>query len=504
MRNKNGDNFDRVRGADPAVATLSRRLGARAQAANETLKSPDFGDRNSDLGLIVAYARTRIEVLPFDLGLATLAFWLGHAAVDQDTLLAWTMAALVGLTVRQFFARRVLLKAEAITPLLSQRAQIILVEGLNGLVWAIAIFLFAESGDAAPIIPGLILILRAGVEAFANATVPSAVYAALGPPAMGFVLYLACVHPAQDAGPFVGLFALANLVFPGMASRQRRLLADKLLLLDEKSERIAELERVKETSDAARRRAEEASLAKSRFLATMSHELRTPLNAMLGFSEVLAGELYGPHGNPTYGEYARDILGCGQHLLSLINDLIDLSRVESGRYELREQRLSLANVTAECRHLLALRAQKNNISLIETTEKDLPPLWGDLRAVRQIVVNLLTNAVKYTPPGGAVTIKVGWTSIGGQYVSVRDTGPGIPEEEIATVMACFGRGALAQTNAIEGAGLGLPIVRGLVELHGGEFFLKSHSNEGAEVVVVFPPQRIMNALPRFASDSHAA
>lgn len=502
MLDKLVHNFDRSQGADPAVATLSRRLGARA--ARGTLRSFDIGDRNSDLGLIEAYARNRIDVLPIDLGLATLAFWLARAAIDAESLLAWTAAALVGVTVRQLFVRRALLKAEAKTPPLRLRTQIILIEAFNGLVWAIAIFPFAQTSTAAPFVVGLILILRAGVEAFANATVPPAVCAALGPPAIGLVLYLACVYPGQDAGPLMALFALANLVFPGMASRQRRLLADKLSLLDDKSERVAELQRAKETSDAARRRAEEESLAKSRFIVTMSHELRTPLNAMLGFSEVLAGELYGPHENPTYGEYARDILGCGQHLLTLINDLIDLSRVEAGRYELREQRLSLINVVAECRHLLALRAQKSNISLIETTETDLPPLWGDLRAVRQIVLNLLTNAVKYTPSGGAVTIKVGWTSNGGQYVSVRDTGPGIPEDEIATVMACFGRGALAQKNAIEGAGLGLPIVKGLVELHGGEFFLKSHLNEGAEVVVVFPPQRVMNALPRYASDSHAA
>jgi two-component system cell cycle sensor histidine kinase PleC len=414
------------------------------------------------------------------------------------------VAALCGLIVRQIVARRQLHEAEAKTPLMRRRTHILLAEGLNGVIWASAIFPFLQPGRTAPIIIVLLLILRAGVEALANATVPLAVYAALGPAAMGLIVYLASVYPGQDAAQLMTLLALAHIFSLGAAGRLHRQLADSLLAQTETTERFAALARATETSDAARRRAEEASLAKSRFLATMSHELRTPLNAMLGFSEVLADELYGPHENHTYREYARDILSSGHHLLKLINDLIDLSRIEAGRYELREQSLSLANVAAECRHLLELRAQKKNIAFVESIETELPQLWADLRAVRQIVLNLLTNAVKYTPQGGVVTIKVGWTSIGGQYISVRDTGPGIPEEEIAEVMTCFGRGALAKKNLEEGAGLGLPIVQGLDELHGGEFFLKSQLGEGAEVVVVFPPQRTMNALPRYTPDSHAA
>jgi two-component system cell cycle sensor histidine kinase PleC len=117
--------------------------------------------------------------------------------------------------------------------------------------------------------------------------------------------------------------------------------------------------------------------------------------------------------------------------------------------------------------------------------------------VRQVVLNLLTNAIKFTPQGGQVTLKVGWTSKGGQYIAIKDTGPGIPEDEIAVVMSSFGRGTLAQKNADEGTGLGLPIVKGLVELHGGQFVLKSKLREGTEAIVVFPPQRVMNALPKF-------
>ena len=121
--------------------------------------------------------------------------------------------------------------------------------------------------------------------------------------------------------------------------------------------------------------------------------------------------------------------------------------------------------------------------------------------MRQITLNLLSNAIKFTPHGGEITIKVGWTNVGGQYLSIRDTGPGIPEEEIPVVLSSFGRGSMALKNAEEGTGLGLPIVRGLVELHGGEFKLNSKVREGTEVVVIFPPERVMNALPQLDPDA---
>jgi len=228
----------------------------------------------------------------------------------------------------------------------------------------------------------------------------------------------------------------------------------------------------------------------------MSHELRTPLNAILGFSEVMKAELFGAHTVPSYREYSEDIHSSGQHLLMLINEILDLSRVEAGRYELREESVALVNIVEECRHLLAMRAKNRGINVIEALDDGLPRIWADERAVRQVTLNLLSNAIKFTPQGGSVTIKVGWTRLGGQYLSIRDTGPGIPEEEIPVVLSSFGRGSLAQKNADEGTGLGLPIVKGLVELHGGEFKLLSKVREGTEVIVIFPPERVMNALPQ--------
>jgi len=272
----------------------------------------------------------------------------------------------------------------------------------------------------------------------------------------------------------------------------------------EKDALIAELEQAKANSDEARRRSEEANLAKSRFLATMSHELRTPLNAILGFSEVMKNEMMGPHTVKAYREYSADVHASGHHLLMLINEILDLSRVEAGRYDLHEESVSLPFVVEECRHLLALRAKNKGLTVIDVIEDTLPKIWADERALRQITLNLLSNAIKFTPKSGQITIKVGWTASGGQYLSIKDTGPGIPEDEIPIVMSSFGRGSLAQKHAEEGTGLGLPIVKGLVELHGGVFTLKSVIREGTEVRVIFPAERVMDTLPPIREEDRKA
>ena len=198
---------------------------------------------------------------------------------------------------------------------------------------------------------------------------------------------------------------------------------------------------------------------------------------------------------PTYKEYASDIHTSGEHLLNLINEVLDLSRIEAGRYELNEEPVSLANVVEDSHRLLKLRATSRDITIHELFEPDLPKIWADERAVRQIALNLLSNAIKFTPQGGEVWLKVGWTASGGQYLSVRDTGAGIPEDEIPVVLSSFGQGSNAIKTAEQGAGLGLPIVKGLVELHGGTFTLRSKLREGTEVVAIFPASRVMAALP---------
>ncbi|MGB9297161.1 MAG: HAMP domain-containing sensor histidine kinase, partial [Pseudolabrys sp.] len=227
-------------------------------------------------------------------------------------------------------------------------------------------------------------------------------------------------------------------------------------------------------------------------------ELRTPLNAILGFSEVMKTEVFGAHAVPAYKEYASDIHNSGVHLLGLINEILDLSRIEAGRYELNEGSVSLAAIVEDCHHLLKLRASSRGITIHEIFEPELPRLWADERAIRQICLNLLSNAIKFTPQAGEIWLKVGWTASAGQYISVKDTGPGIPDEEIPIVLASFGQGSNSIKSAEQGAGLGLPIAKSLVDLHGGTFTLKSKLRIGTEVIVTFPPERVVAAMAPMA------
>lgn len=262
----------------------------------------------------------------------------------------------------------------------------------------------------------------------------------------------------------------------------------------EKDALIFELDEARQMSDEARRHAEQANIAKSQFLATMSHELRTPLNAIIGFSEVLQSELLGPHQVPQYKEYAGDIHRSGQHLLNLINELLDLSRIEAGKYELNEEAVSLIDIAEDCRRMMEIRAKAKGIELAVSYGSNLPKLWGDERAVRQVVLNLLSNAIKFTPQSGKVQMVVTRSGDGGQMLSVRDNGPGIPEEEIETVLSSFGQGSLAHKTAEQGAGLGLPIVQKIMELHQGRFDLFSKLRFGTEAIATFPRARVMDAL----------
>jgi two-component system, cell cycle sensor histidine kinase PleC len=351
----------------------------------------------------------------------------------------------------------------------------------NDLVFSSHVFIFAT------------LIVVVAIRTMFAATIPPILYAGTVPMTVAVVTRLLLL---QD--PFyLALASMAVGVHVYFLFLARGIRSTALSMLEFRSEKdalIAELEEEKSVSDEARRRAEAANNAKSRFLATMSHELRTPLNAILGFSEVMKTELFGPMDNPTYREYAGNILDSGRHLLHLINEILDLTRIEAGRYELHEEPVRLADVAAECHKLLKLRADGKGLQVVEEFEPDLPVVWADQRAMRQISLNLMSNALKFTPRGGRITLAVGSTDDGGQYLSVRDTGPGIPEDEIPKVLQAFGQGALAHQTAEGGAGLGLAIVHNLIELHGGTLDLRSELRKGTDATVILPAYRVLRAM----------
>ncbi len=320
-------------------------------------------------------------------------------------------------------------------------------------------------------------------------TVPLTAALALRSVLMGDMFYLS-----------LAIMAIAiHVYFILLARGLNATLLNMLEYRAQKDALIAELEKSKAVSEDARRRAENASMAKSRFLATMSHELRTPLNAILGFSEVMKDEVLGPHTTPTYRNYSADIYDSGQHLLHLINEILDLSRIEAGRYELNETRVPLGEVMEDCRRLMIMRAEENGVTFIEDYEGMPDVLWADERALRQICLNLLSNAIKFTPRGGTVTLRCSVNAASEPFLSVSDDGPGIPEHEIPLVLRSFGQGAFARDSAEGGSGLGLPIVKGLAELHGGRLELDTSAGAGTTATVVFNTSRRLETIPEKSS-----
>ncbi len=488
--------IERGRGNDPRAIALRRQSASRLRDAREKLTSSGSGHRAFDVELLDEFARARQISAPAALALAMVISIISVFWAPFPYVLLWFTLVASGALLSYGFAGNYLKLPDQMPPIMLWQQKFAAAEAIQGAGWALIVVLLSNASDpVATVFVIMVLLLAAAMNTMMSATVPAAVYAGLVPITLGITWYMFATNQSATM-PLTILAAITLICLIVLAKRLYSNSVAAMLLRKEKDLLIAELEQAKASSDEARLRAEEASLAKSRFLATMSHELRTPLNAILGFSEVMKGELFGPHSVPSYKNYSVDIHNSGEHLLMLINEILDLSRVEAGRYELKEESVSLPGVVEDCTHLLSLRAKKREIRMVEQVEDGLPRIWADERAMRQVTLNLLTNAIKFTPQGGTITIKVGWTGTGGQYVSIRDTGPGIPPEEIPIVLSSFGRGTMAQKNADEGSGLGLPIVKGLVEMHGGTFTLKSEVRVGTEVIFILPPQRVMDTLPQ--------
>jgi len=241
----------------------------------------------------------------------------------------------------------------------------------------------------------------------------------------------------------------------------------------------------------AKEAAEQANRAKSEFLANMSHELRTPLNAIIGFSEVLTNQPLGPIGHPRYIEYAGDIQRSGFSLLGLINDILDLTKIEAHKYELKPAKIDVAETVGPLLGLIRTQPDAVGIDIVADLPADLPLLVMDERAFKQIMLNLLSNAVKFTPHGGRVTVTADLQHDGGLVLTIADTGPGIAAEDLPRALAPFSQLDGSATRRHEGTGLGLSVVQKLAERHGGSFQLESELGAGTTAKVIMPPTRVL-------------
>ncbi|MEI9888792.1 MAG: ATP-binding protein [Rhizomicrobium sp.] len=357
------------------------------------------------------------------------------------------------------------------------------------LSWAsLGFFLWVPNND----LPCLIVIMLiactvAGNGALIGASRPLTIvsYASYG---LSLVL-----APLQSGGlVYDGIAVLAVLYIAYMMfmSRQIYLTArDMLLLRYEKNDLIDALARSKADSDRAREHAEAASRAKSQFLANMSHELRTPLNAILGFSEIITSRIFA-HAPEKQFEYAGLIHSSGHHLLTLINDILDLAKIEAGSWTLREKDVALSGLIADACAMIAPKAAAGGCTLATNVDAALPTVTADERALKQILLNLTSNAVKFTRAGGGITVFGRLEPSGEVAFGVTDTGVGIAAEDLARVFENFGQGRHDVVATDKGTGLGLPIVKGLAMAHGGRITLCSRIGEGTTVTVYLPAERV--------------
>jgi len=482
---------------EEAAAKRRRAAAQRVRDARDRLTSTSGTSPAFDYELLRMFAQNRLAAsLVILLLVATVGFlsslWTGAAAAG-----IWTAGVLLIHAVMISKCRQFLATPPFEVNVKAWRLRFITLDLFFGIAWMFNLVRPVGVSENTGTFMLFVMLLVVAVASMLAFSLPIAVFVATVPVTTAVAVNFALKGNLHD-------YILATMAVTAQGYfllLAHRLYSSALQTLQARAEKdmlIGELEQAKTISDEARHRAEAANISKSRFLAQMSHELRTPLNAILGFSEVMKNEIFGPHTVPAYKDYSNDIHDSGQHLLGLINEILDLSRIEAGRYELNEESVSLIFVVQDCHHLVKLRARNRGITIHEVFEPDLPRVWADERALRQIALNLLSNAVKFTPQGGEIWIKVGWTASGGQYFSVKDTGPGIPEDEIPVVLASFGQGSNAIKSAEQGAGLGLPIAKSLADLHGGTFTLKSKLRVGTEVIVALPPERVMAALAPLA------
>ena len=451
-------------------------------------------------GVVENLKANRAAVPVFGLAIAAMF----SQTVSMGHLAGWYCQMMLGLVPQAILLARfpttILSSAEAKT----WTRRIAVVNLFFVANWASLGLWFWSGGNATHLM--IEMILAATLAAHAATT---GACRALSRPALVLYLVMMTLVPLQGLSQaatssnaiLMALLAPFYVGFTALISRHNHARARSAVVLgQERDSLLAELVMAKLESDRGREQAEAASLAKSQFLANMSHELRTPLNAILGFSEMIASRIFekDPERNV---EYAQLVNSSGKHLLALINDILDLAKIEAGRWKLEESELDLHRVAEDALQFVAWRAKDTNAALVNSIDPGLELVYGDERAIKQILLNLLSNAVKFTPEHGTVTAFAQRAEDGGMLVGVMDTGVGIAAEDQGAVFDSFGQGRHDVAMVDKGTGLGLAIVKGLVEAHGGRIDLESQVGKGTRVTVHLPAIRVR---PRAALQGAAA
>ena len=442
--------------------------------------------------LLENFLRNQLQLAPA-MPLLTVLFGLTVMSwVPTITALPWLIAALGCNAIQLFMCQLYFRKTRSETECQDWIGMISASELLQGTCWIIPLFLFwpeTNTLQGSFIICAIMVVSAARfllVNNFMPVLIAGTCVMTIG------VAYRCAFEFGTIYMSLAGLLIMLEVFFLFIARQLQGTARDMIIFRKQKDILICELQLERDRAESEKKKAEAANLAKSSFLANMSHELRTPLNAILGFSEILERELFGPMANATYKDYAGDIHNSGQYLLGLINDILDISRIEAGRREIREEPFPLLEAMENAAHLTGLAAAEKDITVVFDIQPGTPKVLCDVRAVNQVVINLLTNGIKFTPKGGMVTMFAQRTAQGTIDLQIKDNGPGIPPDELALALAAFSRGSLATKKAIDGAGLGLSIVKGIMDLHGGSVTIKSELGRGTEVICSFPEKRVLS------------
>ncbi|WP_319520419.1 HAMP domain-containing sensor histidine kinase [uncultured Martelella sp.] len=454
-------------------------------------KAPGFAEET----LSVETFRHALSVIEKGIPAVAIALVItavGFLYIGKDLIFAvWAFAALVLHGVAFTIIRNAAREGRDAASLAKWNNRVIAAYWLAGGAWALTALLNCNActGAAFPFFKGTMVIVALSMLALGAMALPKATWHVFMPAiiAFGAIAY-------QSRAPFdIGLAAALAVVMVFIAHFSDQLAAGSKALQAQEGEKDALNRRLTESlekAEAAAETAEKANQAKAAFLAAMSHDLRTPLNAIIGFSEIMKEEMMGPLKNPYYREYASDIHSSGTHLLDMIDGVLDLSRLEAGGYRLVEQPVYLVDVIDASVAMVGTEAAARAISIHCDAGERLSPVMADGRAVKQMLINLLSNAIKFSAEGADILVTAGNTADGGQYLSVRDYGCGMDEAALSAATEAFSRGAGAAD--VEGFGLGLSIVRQLIEAHQGELLLQSTPGHGTLASIALPHARVTN------------